>query len=258
MAKTGRVSPKFSLPKTTLKGIVQILRIYGTSSLPMTVADAASKLGTHSTAVSRNSKFLVNTGLIAGSAKRSLTALGRQLSSALSSDEERDIQRGWRTLVDQTPFLRDCIATLTVRPRLPTKRFLDHIISTSGEVAGQDVLRGARAVMDILVHAGVVHEQDGSVRAVSKPESNGGEATENDESGVPERASHSRVSEQLSSVSGPMTTPTGTRGGPLDTKGALMSTIAINVELHVPATEDYGIYEKLFRALRVELLERAK
>lgn len=259
MAKTATVAPEFFLPKTTLKVVVQILRTYGTRSGPMTVTEAARKLGIHFTAVSRNSKFLINTGLIVGTKERSLTDMGRQLTRAVSSDDDEQVRRGWRRFVDQTPFLQDCVNTLSIQSEMPTTKFLKYVVTASGETSNAHVRAGARTLTDILVQAGVVCEQDGSVSATANPESTGGEADEGDELRVAvDGEPQSFAREQESSALGP-TTPTDARGArPVDTKGALMSTVAINVELHVPATEDYGIYEKLFRALRVELLERDK
>ena len=260
MAKTAKDAPAFFLPKSTLKVVVQILRTYGTRSGPMTVTEVARKLGSHFTAVSRNSKFFVNTGLIVGTKERSLTDMGWQLTRALSSDDEEQVRRGWRRFVDQTPFLQDCVNTLRIQSLVPTTKFLKYLVTASGETSNAHVRTGARTLTDILIQAGVVCEQDGSVSAVANTDSADGDADGEDESRVPlDGVPRSSASEQGSSVSEPTTIPTDPRSArQVDTKGALMSTVAINVELHVPATEDYGIYEKLFRALRVELLERDK
>lgn len=259
MAKTARIAAAFFLPKTTLKVVVKILRTYATRSGPMTVTEAARKLGVHFTVISRNSKFLVNTGLIVGTKERSLTDMGRQLTRSVSSDDEEEVRRGWRRFVDQTSFLRDCVNTLSIQSSMATTKFLKYVVTASGETSNAHVRAGARALTDILIQAGVVCEQDGSVSAVANPDSTGGESDDVDESRVAVEETPQSPSREPASVSGPTTIPTESRRvRQVDTNGALMSTVAINVELHVPATEDYGIYEKLFRALRVELLERDK
>lgn len=255
VTKSSKVAPTFALPKAPLARIRQIVQIYGLAESALTGAEAGSRLGIHATEISRNGKFLVGVGLLTAGQKRSATDLGRRLSAALSAEDVREICLCWRAVVEATPFLTERITTLRVRGSMSRAKFLDHIASTSGEPSNSYQKTGTKAVLDLLVDSGLVRDLDDTISAV--PESEMESLVQDDpvKDVVPEPREEPPDQDQSTASSSAVDRGNEVTSSPSLGRGIALPPIAINIQLHIPATEDYEIYKNLFRALRTELLE---
>ena len=237
----------FALPGASLESIKKILEAYGTRRSVMAIGDVATMLNTDKSAVSRNSRFLLGTGLLTPGATRTLTPEGREIVTAMAIGDEETVRQCWSRIVSRTPFLQNRLATLSLKGPLSREKFTRLILETSGRSKTTSGRAGARAVVDLLVEAGRIHDDAGSLTVVPEEEP-GPEITvtaepSRSDAPPPERETSAGATSAQVPVSG---------SAPVISSPP---TIAINIQLHIPETRDDEVYQKLFRALREELLQ---
>lgn len=244
--------PPFGLPGVSFARIKEILSAYGGDDVAKakTVAEVATILTFDASTVSRNSKFFLGTGLLSGGTERSLTERGKRLFNALSVQDDVASRKCWREVVDETPFLRDRLRTLRLKKSMKRDKFVDVILSAPGMKKSAATGAGARAIVEIMIEAGVIRKESGN-EVAAVPES------ELDHS-VARTHEHTTTDESVPRPpAGSGREPIPVDSGPARTTGEaglVVPTVTINLQLHLPETENDEIYKKLFRALREELL----
>lgn len=244
--------PPFGLPGVSFARIKEILKGYGGGD-PLkakTVGEVATIVTVDASSVSRNSKFFLGTGLLSGGKERSLTERGRRLFDALSVQDDAASRKCWREVVYETPFLRDRLTTLQLKESMRKDKFVDVILSAPGVKATNSTRAGAHAIVEIMMEAGVIRKESGN-EVAAVPES------ELDHS-VARTHEHTTTDESVPRPpAGSGREPIPVDSGPARTTGEaglVVPTVTINLQLHLPETENDEIYKKLFRALREELL----
>jgi hypothetical protein len=127
------------------------------------------------------------------------------------------------------------------------KDFSNHVLYVSGQKNNAGNKTGARCVVDLLLAAGLVTEDNGKL-TVSTPTveaSSEFDPTLSGDQQTPEAAMASALGSSIPTQSGAAAFPTFAGSLP---------QVAINIQLHLPETENAEVYEKLFRALRENLL----
>lgn len=212
--------------------------------------DTLSKLtGLHSTAISRNSKFLTDIGLISGGMKKSATDLGKKIGRALDHKQQEDARRYWREAIQTNEKVSGLVTTVRIKGSMSEKDFSNHILYVSGQKNTASNRTGARCVVDVLLAAGLLVEENGRL-VVATP------SIEKEE--PPElRATEAATPLEMP----PMQIPSNSGTIHAQKIPELISAIpqiAINIQLHLPETENGEVYEKLFKALRDNLLDPQK
>lgn len=240
----------FALPGSSLAGIKKILEAYGTRRSAMAIGDVATALNTDKSSVSRNSLFLLGTELLSPGATRTLTAEGREMVTAMSIDDHETVRECWSRIVSRTPFLRDRLATLTLKGPMSRAKFTRLILETSGRSKTAATRAGARAVVDLLIEAGRIQDDAGSLTVVPAEEPNPESTVTSGPSVSDDSPSERETDTGGASARVPVSGSTPILSSP--------PTIAINIQLHIPETRDDEVYQNLFRALREELLQHRK
>lgn len=243
--------PPFGLPGVSFSRIKEFLLAYGgdDATKAKTVAEVATIVTVDASTVSRNSKFFLGTGLLSGGTKRSLTERGKRLFDALSVQDDAAGRKCWREVVDETPFLRDRLRTLRLKVSMKRDKFIDVILSAPGMTTSGATRSGARAIVEIMVDAGVIRKESGNV-VTAVPKS---ELESVDRTPEPTTADKPVPVPQPENGNAPAPAAPGAMGTTGDA-GSVISTVAINLQLHLPETDNHEIYKQLFRALREELL----
>lgn len=240
------LTTEFNLPGSSFEEVQKILKGY--SHAPDQVQrEALSKLtGLHPTIISRNSKFLEDIGLISGGRQKGATDLGRKLGRALDHKQNSDAQRYWKEAVQTNEKVAGLVTTVRIKSGMNEKDFTGHVLYVSGQVNNSGNRTGARCVVDLLLFAGLLAEEDGKL-VVATPEvddiGEGNGEILGDVSGSQDvfDAPHA-----ASAVERPASRLIPNLGS--------APQIAINIQLHLPETENAEVYEKLFKALRENLL----
>lgn len=127
------------------------------------------------------------------------------------------------------------------------KDFSDHVLYVSGQKNNAGNRTGARCVVDVLLAAGLLQEADGKLNVAI--------AIQDPEISTPATIVQPLVDGQIAPTIQPPVAPVTASLPPIAT--SITPQIAINIQLHLPETENAEVYEKLFKALKEHLLPKA-
>jgi hypothetical protein len=186
--------------------------------------------------------------------KKTATELGKKLGRALDHKQAEDAQKYWRESVQTNEKVSGLIAAVRIKGGMTEKDFSDHVLYVSGQMNNSSNKTGARCVVDVLMAAGLLQEADGKV-TVAGPSSP--PIVESDlpgiafpEQGGPTTVVQTPIPAPTTVVQTPMPAPTV----PATAFPTGIPQIAINIQLHLPETDNADVYEKLFKALREHLI----
>ena len=206
----------------------------------MTLDDLANLVGMGKSRISGNHKFLIELGLITSGNKKSATDRGENLGRALEHNQEDDTRSFWQEAIQGNEEMSKLITTIRIQRGMSTENLVSHILYVSGQKNNKNTRAGARTISDILVFSGLLEDQDGQLK-VAEPIDKENEAPE-----PPDNSSEA------------VTDETNNKQEPLDEEQTTVPlnipTIAINIQLQIPETENADVYENLFKALRKHLL----
>lgn len=129
--------------------------------------------------------------------------------------------------------------------------FSAHVLYVSGQKNTAGNKTGARCVVDVLLAASLLQEENGKLVVSSAPAK---ETPADLNPATPAATQPVAAAAENRNVNG------GGTGTPLPAlpmipqTGTITPQIAINIQLHLPETENAEVYEKLFKALREHLL----
>lgn len=243
------MTTEFNLPGSSFEEIQKILKGY--SHAPEQVSlDQLSKLtGLHATIISRNNKFLSDIGLISGGMKKSATELGKKLGRALEHQQDADAQGYWKEAVQTNEKVAGLVTTVRIKGGMTESEFSAHVLYVSGQKNNSGNKTGARCVVDVLLAANLLQDENGKLVVSSAPTK---ETPAGLSPAVPTPAQPTTQEDGNGNGSG--------NGTPLPALPVIPKTsnltpqIAINIQLHLPETENAEVYEKLFKALHEHLL----
>lgn len=230
-----------------------VIGYYNVSSDQSSLGDLAKLTGIDRTVISRNNKFLADIGLITGGKKKSVTELGKKLGRALEHEQETDRRSYWREAVQSNPHISGLVTTVRIKGGMTEADFSSHILYVSDQKNNPGNKTGARCIVDVLLAANLLREENGKL-VVSV-------ALEHET--LPDIAATiapaTTVGAAVVNGNGSASSLAADRPGKAVPPDFLMTTgavpqIAINIQLHLPETENGEVYEKLFRALRENLL----
>ena len=231
----------FSLPSSSFEELQKIIKGYGHSGENASLDDLAKLTGINKTVISPNHKFLAQIGIITGGRAKSATELGKRLSRALDHNHDSDVTKYWREAVQSNEAVSSLVTTIRIKGGMSEEDFTRHVLYVSCQSNSSRNRTGARSVVDILTVACLIEEdEDGRLRVAVPTES----ASVSDSS-IPEAGESIRETSTPATAIPPaiLVPPTG-----------VTPQIAINIQLHLPDTTDSEVYEKLFRALREQLI----
>jgi len=245
------MTTEFNLPGSSFEEVQKILKGYSHAPEQSSLDQLSKLIGLHATVISRNSKFLSDIGLIGGGMKKTATDLGKKLGRALDHKQDVDAQGYWKEAVQTNEKFAGLVTTVRIKGGMTEVDFSNHILYVSGQKNTSRNKTGARCIVDVLLAANLLTEENGKLIVSSAPTK---ETPADLKPSPPARPAGSTT---------PMENNNGDSSGtglPPPTLPAVLSTtpltpqIAINIQLHLPETENAEVYEKLFKALREHLL----
>jgi hypothetical protein len=224
--------------------VQKILKGYSHAPEQSSLGQLSKLIGLHATNISRNNKFLSDIGLISGGMKKSATVLGKNLGRALDHKQDEDSKRYWREAVQTNEKVAGLVTTVRIRGGMSEKDFSSHILYVSGQKNTAGNKTGARCVVDMLTNAGLLAEENGNL-TIATPSLDADLVADVE---APSLVA-APASPQLAAVAPAPVSPI------LPNLTGPTPQIAINIQLHLPETENAEVYDKLFKALRENLLE---
>lgn len=239
MSKTPKSA---ALPRSSLPELKKILKAYAHLGKDVSLESLSKLVGIGPTTVSANNKFLIAAGLLEGGHKKTATALGARLGRALEHSQGDEIQSAWSEAIGCNEFLSNLVTTVRLKSGMTVDNLISHLQFAAGLAKNPSNATGARTVVDILVESGLLTKEDNLLN-IATP-------TEN--------STASSGAQGPSDSNGEANMPNNPPPDPASSKPKLSTasepTIAINIQLQIPAVNDGEIYDKLFAALRKHLL----
>ena len=243
------MTTEFNLPGSSFEEVKKIIKGYSHAQEQASLDQLSKLTGLHSTVISRNNKFLTDIGLISGGMKKSVTELGRKLGRALDHKQDHDASNYWKESVQTNEKVSGLITTVRIKGGMTESDFSNHVLYVSGQKNNAGNKTGARCVVDVLISANLLQEENGTL-VVSAAPTKESPADIKPATIAPvaqsANASESAVKNEAVTVIPPLPTILAAPN--------LTPQIAINIQLHLPETENAEVYEKLFKALREHLL----
>ncbi|HEY3384790.1 MAG TPA: hypothetical protein VGK32_23765 [Vicinamibacterales bacterium] len=177
---------EFRLPGSSYDELIKIIMGYGHFDTDVTPADVGGIAGVHETQVSRNNAFLVAVGVVEGGRRKVISALGRNLALALQHNVLEDVSKYWHHLVAANSFFQKVLAAVRIRRGMDASTLQAHVAYSAGQKKSPAVVAGAAAVVQIMVVAGLLREEDG--KYVAMDEGSASTPTPIEEAGVPDQA----------------------------------------------------------------------
>jgi hypothetical protein len=159
----------FKLPGSSYQELAKIIRAYGHAPDDAVPKDVADRAGIDSTVVSRNNAFLVSVGILTAGKRKSLTLSGRALSQAFDYEMPEKISSAWKSIISENDFLRKVISAVRIRGGMDASALRNHVAFTAGQAKKPTTITGAGSVIDILLVAGMLKDEDGKIISISEP-----------------------------------------------------------------------------------------
>lgn len=154
---------EFRLPGTSYDLLVKIIKAYRHQNEPARPDAIADVVGVDKAQVSRNHKFLVSVGVLEGGNLKRITPIGNDLGRALEYEHPSEIQRLWRQIIADHPFVEKILTAVRIRGGMERSNLESHIAYTAGQVKNRRTLTGAGTVVEILFAADLVRDSDGTL-----------------------------------------------------------------------------------------------
>lgn len=243
------MSAKINLPSSSFDELVKIIKGYSHASRGASLDEIAKLTGLNKFAISGNNKFLSDIGLIEGGRAKSSTDLGVKLARALDHSQIQDAKQCWSDAVSSNEGVSRLVTVVRIKGGMSIDDLAAHILYVSGQGNNAKNRAGSRTVVEILIQADLLENVDGALKVATPSDESitGNEDSEEIGKANVATAPKSHVAE---SNEKPDSRPPEINLSGLTTP----PQIAINIQLHLPETDNAEVYEKLFKALKDNLL----
>lgn len=170
--------PQMKLPVSSYKVLRMIILGYlhqgGADRKPASLGDVEKSTGITTTMVSGNNGALADLGIIhkEGNSGYRLTDSGLDVARALEFEEPQLTRRALGELLRQSDAIGQFLNSLRVRGSMTAEAATRQLLLSSGQTRSTGpALTGARAVLDMLLAAGLAHLDGDEVRATLGPTS---------------------------------------------------------------------------------------
>ena len=242
-----------SLPASSLGELEKVIKGYGHSGKEIDLTSLSKLTGINRTSISTNNPFLAEAGIVTSGKKKKITDEGLKLARALDHNQSEHVSAAWRKVVRESEFLSNIVSTIRIKGGMSVEDASSHVLYAAAAKNTKGNRTGARTIVDVLVMTGLITNEDGTLKvAKTTPD----EAPTDDEPAPDGDQNEEEIADktQFGQASGQENhfANVGSLSGQIQGSGS--PTIAINIELHLPATDNPDVYDQLFKSLRKNLL----
>lgn len=232
---------EFTLPATSWDELKTIIKSYSNQKREVSNEDVAKISGLSNDKISRNNKFLADNGLIEGGRNKKPTELCEKLGRAILHEQRLDVEKYIRQIIENNENIAGLVSSLRIQGEKDKEEFASHILYCSGQSDTQYTRAGSKCIVDILLESNFVFEENGVLKIIqsnNKLNVDQGEPVLSDINGG-EILSNGVTSKLTNSSTFYDNRP----------------TIAINIQLQLPESDNPEVYENLFKSLRKNLID---
>lgn len=238
------MSDTMHLPSNSYDVIKKIIIAYSHAG-ENTTLDDISKLAVMATSVvSRNNRFLGDLGIISGGNKKTATELGIKLGRALEYTQESETVDSWQEAISRCEVVAKIVTSVRIKKAMTREELAKHILYTSGQANTKTHRRGANTIIDILNVAGHLIEEDGQLKVRASSEEDQNDSTSSGEQDNDKTVEIGVTPELVENPS-----------SKLRSNLPVSPTIALNIQLHLPDSQNPEVYDNLFSSLRKHLID---
>ncbi len=243
---------KYNLPSSSLSEIEKIIMAYAHANKECTLDDIAKLIGMHRTTISKNNPFLTDSAIIEGGRAKRITDIGIKLARASEHNQIADSRHYLIEVVGSSDFLSSLITTVRIKGGMSTDELVKHALYASGQSSTAGNRTGAKTVVELLTKGALLTETDGTLQ-VSYGDS-GQSVMESDEPNPP--IPKEELPSTETQISASDTVPPRDELSGKTRVHSEKPSIAINIQLQIPESDNPEVYDLLFRALRKHLLDQ--
>lgn len=233
---------KFKVPVSSISELEKIVRGYAEVDKEVDLSSLEKLVGISKYTISKNNPFLLEVGIIEGGNQKKITHLGKKLGRAFEHSQKGAIKSALIEIVEANEFLSNVVSTVRIKGGLTQDKLASHILFAADLPDKKRHKTGARTVIDLLINSELLIEENGKIKIASNakkvtvsesvsPEVNGAKSN-----GDSEHVDESRKANKSLNVGNP-------------------PSISINIQLHLPETENPDVYDNLFKSLRENLID---
>lgn len=229
------------LPAVPFPKLKLILKAYSATKEDADRNTIARLSNIDSSTISKSNNFLVELGIISRGKKKIATDFGRNLNRSIEFNRKSEAKMLWAQAIETSEVFSELLVFVRSRRNVTPEEFIDDILYQSNRSVTSSNKTGARCVYDVFLEAEILTENDGQVFI-----SNNETAAPLGESEM-ETNTSGKSEELLEKINKPTTNALSREyihSAP---------SIAINIQLHLPATDDPAVYNNLFSALKEHL-----
>ncbi|WP_374972613.1 hypothetical protein [Spongiibacter marinus] len=244
------MSDKINLPSSSFDELVKIIKGYSHASKGASLDSLAKLTGLNKFAISGNNKFLSDISVIQGGNSKSSTDLGTKLARAIEHSQTGDARSCWSQAVSSNEAVSSLVTAVRIKGGMSAEDLASHVLYVSGQGNNGKNRTGSRTVVDVLLAAGLLENKEGILKVATPSDGASEKPIEASESLAPKEAEPREPAQPIAVAEVEKSVP------PTVNLSGLANTpqIAINIQLHLPETDNAEVYEKLFKALKDNLL----
>lgn len=159
---------KFRLPASSYDELRKIIVAYSHFKGKATNTDISKRAAINPTIISRNSGFLVETGIVEPGKKKEITSQGDRLAQAIEHGLDDEIQNAWLQIFEEAPLFETVLSAIRIRGGMDQNTLRSHIAYTAGQKKTPWVMAGTQTVIDILRMSGRLVEDNERLVASSE------------------------------------------------------------------------------------------
>jgi hypothetical protein len=231
------------LPSSSLGELEKIIKGYGHFGKEVDLDTLSKLIGINRTTISPNNPFLTEVGIITSGKRKQITDLGKRLARSLDLSQHEQAASAWQEVAKGSEFLSNLVSTVRIKGIISVEDAVTHTLFASGQKNTKANRTGARTVIDILLASRLLQSKDDSLKVATPPEP----TTQREVVDIPDK--NTELGEDDSHDSDLSLTSL-----PKRSFTPMAPSIAINIQLHLPETDNPSVYEELFKALRRHLL----
>lgn len=170
------MAEQFPLPRSGFKVLRLILIGYlhevGRDRKGVGPGNVGTAVGMDATLVSRNNAFLAAVGLIESEQRGRwrLTEGGAEVARALEYEAPEELREALAPILRSNDFIQRLVTFVRGRGGIEESQFVPHIARTAGVPRKSEFLTGSRAVLELMLEAGLVTDAGGVIQTTTRRE----------------------------------------------------------------------------------------
>lgn len=159
----------FSLPKSSYSELSNIILAYSHFNYPTEIGEVSSDSGIEKEVIEGNLGFLGEAKILDRMLINAdnvpeldlLSTAGRNLATAIYSNQDDMVSFYWRRIVDSCAFLANLVSSIDIRRGMDRKTLISHIAYSAGVMDRDLAVKGASTIIKILVISNRIKSEDG-------------------------------------------------------------------------------------------------